>query len=278
MTHPLLCIYHANCLDGFTAAWAVWKRFPDTEFVPGHYNEPPPDCTGRNVVMVDFSYKRPELLQIAAQAESVLILDHHKSAEAELRDLPDNVIAEFDMDRSGAMMAWNHYHPEEQASELIEHVQDRDLWRFELENTKPFTAHLFSLEFTFENWDSVEAQANDFYGYQRFCNTGEALERKHLKDVRALIEVGATRIVLAGFDVPVLNAPFMYASEAGNIMAKGEPFSVIWYQTAHHRVYSLRSDPQGEDVSKIAQLFGGGGHCHAAGFKLPIETFEITSG
>lgn len=21
-----LCIYHGNCADGFTAAWAVWKR------------------------------------------------------------------------------------------------------------------------------------------------------------------------------------------------------------------------------------------------------------
>lgn len=25
MTKPV-CIYHGNCFDGFTAAWAVWKR------------------------------------------------------------------------------------------------------------------------------------------------------------------------------------------------------------------------------------------------------------
>ena len=271
MTQPLLCIYHANCLDGFTAAWAVWKRYPDTEFVPGHYNEPPPDCTGRTVVMVDFSYKRPELLQIAAQAESVLILDHHKSAEAELRDLPDNVIAEFDMERSGAMMAWEHYHPEDHPSILIEHVQDRDLWQFKMQLTRPFTAHLFSLDFTFENWDDVRARCSEFHDYQIFARTGRALERKHLKDVRALIEVGAARTELAGFDVPILNAPFMYASEAGNIMARGEAFSITWYQTAQHRVYSLRSDENGRDVSVIAQQFGGGGHQHAAGYKLPIN-------
>lgn len=270
MSHPLLCIYHANCLDGFTAAWAVWKRFPDTEFVPGHYNEPPPDCTGRNVVMVDFSYKRPELLQIAAQAESVLILDHHKSAEAELRDLPNNVIAEFDMKRSGAMMAWNHYHPNEYPGWLIAHVQDRDLWRFDFEHTRQITAFLFSQDFDFEVWSEIHADIHKgFSHYMEYVRIGSVLEKKHAKDVRALIDVGAARTELAGFDVPILNAPFMYASEAGNIMAKGEAFSVTWYETAENRVYSLRSDEKGEDVSLIAQQYGGGGHRHAAGFKTP---------
>lgn len=273
MTQPLLCIYHANCLDGFTAAWAVWKRFPNTEFVAGHYQEPPPDCTGRNVVMVDFSYKRPALLEIAAQAESVLILDHHKSAEAELKDLPANVIAEFDMERSGAMMAWEHYHPEDHPSILVEHVQDRDLWRFKMQLTRPFTAHLFSLDFTFENWDDVEARCSEFHDYQIFARTGRALEQKHSKDVQALIEVGTSRVNLLGFNVPHLNCPFMFASEAGNRLCKGEPFSVTWYDTDQHRIYSLRSDEDGEDVSKIAALMGGGGHQHAAGFKLPISYF-----
>jgi len=275
MQQPLLCIYHANCLDGFTAAWAVWKRFPNTEFIAGHYQEPPPDCSGREVVMVDFSYKRPELLEIAAQANSVLILDHHRSAEAELIDLPVNVIAEFDMERSGAMMAWNHYHPGEDPGWLVAHVQDRDLWRFDLEHTKAFTAFLYSQDFDFELWNEIDTDIRQGMShYLDYVRIGQVLELKHNKDVKALIEVGATRINLAGYDVPCLNAPFIYASEAGNRLCAGEPFSVTWYDTGQHRVYSLRSDEQGVDVATIADQFGGGGHRHAAGFKLPVKTFH----
>ncbi len=276
MTQPLLCIYHANCLDGFTAAWAVWKRFPDTEFVEGHYQAPPPDCTGREVVMVDFSYKRPTLLAIAAQAKSVLILDHHKSAEAELVDLPANVIAEFDMERSGAMMAWGHYHHPTHHGDLVMHVQDRDLWKFQLDQTRNFCAHLYCLDFTFENWDKVDAfcHGDDEEAYWEFVRAGALLEQKHSKDVQALIDAGATRVNMFGFNVPQLNAPFMYASEAGNRLCQGEPFSVTWYDTDQYRVYSLRSDELGEDVSKLAAQLGGGGHQHAAGFKLLIRFLQ----
>jgi hypothetical protein len=140
-----LCIYHGNCADGFTAAWAVRKKHPETEFHPGIYGQEPPACTGRDVIMVDFSYKRPVLLEIAKQAKTVLILDHHKSAEADLVDLPENVTIHFDMDRSGAMMAWEYFHPDTKPSFLIKHVQDRDLWRFSMEQTRAFQANLFSM-------------------------------------------------------------------------------------------------------------------------------------
>ena len=57
-----LCIYHGNCADGFTAAWAVHGKFGDQlDYHPGIYGQEPPDVTGRDVVMVDFSYKHSVL-------------------------------------------------------------------------------------------------------------------------------------------------------------------------------------------------------------------------
>lgn len=264
----LLCIYHANCADGFTAAWAVWRAHPNTEFHEGLYGNAPPECTGRDVVLVDFSYKRDVLLAIAAVADTVLILDHHKSAEAELVDLPDNVTAIFDMGRSGAMMAWNHYHPDRAPSDLIVHVQDRDLWLFKREQTRAFQANLFSYEYTFENWDLIHLLCADDYKYQHFVSQGEAIERKHHKDVKELIHVAATRKEIAGYNVPVLNAPYFFSSDACHAMAENEPFAACYWDTASHRVFSLRSGKHGLDVSKIAEKYGGGGHKHAAGFSL----------
>ena len=74
-----LCIYHGNCADGFGAAWVVRKALGDIDFHAGKYQAPPPDVTDKDVVIVDFSYKRPVLLEMAAKANSILILDHHKT-------------------------------------------------------------------------------------------------------------------------------------------------------------------------------------------------------
>jgi hypothetical protein len=48
-----LVIYHANCIDGFTAAWAAWRKFgDDTEYVPASYGDAPPDVAARDVLIV----------------------------------------------------------------------------------------------------------------------------------------------------------------------------------------------------------------------------------
>ena len=267
----LLCIYHANCADGFTAAWAVWRASPDAEFHPGFYGYPPPDCTGRDVVLVDFSYKRDVLVQIAEVANSILILDHHKSAQTELVNLPDNVTAIFDMNQSGAMLTWNYYHPEQEPSKLVHHVQDRDLWRFDDKNTRYFQANLFSYEYEFELWDKIDALCRNENEYNAFIRDGQAIHRKHMKDVKELIRSTATRTVIAGYDVPIINVPYIYASDACHHMSQGEPFAACYWDTANARTYSLRSADDGVDVAVIAEQFGGGGHKHAAGFRLGFD-------
>jgi oligoribonuclease NrnB/cAMP/cGMP phosphodiesterase (DHH superfamily) len=289
-----LCIYHANCADGFGAAWAIWKFFGhgNVDFHPGVYQDPPPDVADCDVILVDFSYKRQVLLEMAQTARSILILDHHKSAAEELRDFepPENPVlsgynperiaqhawecdqlpvrALFDMSRSGAMLAWNYFFPNQAAPRLLRHIEDRDLWRFELENTREIQAALFSYPYDFEVWDMLVSDVQ-IDGGDALAMEGEAIERKHFKDIHELIRAAAYRTVIAGHDVPVLNAPYFYSSDAGHIMAQGEPFAACYYDTADHRIYSLRSSDKGLDVSVIAGLFGGGGHRNAAGFKVP---------
>lgn len=266
-----LCIYHAKCADGFTAAWAVYRRHPDTEFFEGVHGAAPPDCTGREVILVDFCYKRDVLLQIAKVARSVLILDHHKTAENEVVDLPDNVITVLDMSRSGAMIAWQYFHPGRDASALVVHVQDRDLWRFNHADTRAFSANLFSYEYTFDNWDMVDRICANGEDYRAFIAEGAAIERKHHKDVAELIAVAARRAEIGGFDVPILNAPYFYSSDAGHALCQGEPFAACYWDTPTERKFSLRSSENGEDVSLIAARFGGGGHKHAAGFSRGLD-------
>lgn len=269
-----LCIYHGNCVDGFGAAWAVRKALGENnvEFFAGFHGDNPPDCTDREVLIVDFSYKRPVLLEMAKTAKRILILDHHLSAQGELTDLPDNVTAVFDMNRSGAMMAWDHFFPDKNAPALIKHVQDRDLWRFEMMYTKEFVQNLFSFEYDFEVWDEiVEKTTENYSGYTEFVAQGKALIRKHTKDILEMVPRNVTRVNIAGHEVPVLNAPYFYSSEAGHIMAKGEKFAACYWQSDQGITFSLRSNEDGLDVSEVAKKFGGGGHRNAAGFSIAKE-------
>src|SRR5262245_28032311 len=95
-------IYHADCPDGFGAAYAAWKRYGnDATYHPARPGDPLPSLAGKDVLIADVSWPRAEMLRVAAEARSLVVLDHHKTAEAELSDLP---FAHFDMGRSGAVI------------------------------------------------------------------------------------------------------------------------------------------------------------------------------
>ncbi|EGR0763344.1 phosphohydrolase [Vibrio parahaemolyticus] len=267
-----ICIYHANCCDGMGAAWVVHRALnedDDIEFIPSTYQAELPDVTGAHVIIVDFSYKQDQMRELAAQAKSILVLDHHKTAQQELAPLLEDGIIQgkFDMNHSGAMLAWMWFFPQVEPPALIKHIQDRDLWRFDLPGTREIQSALYSFPMDFETWDMLMSIDTSILYKQ-----GIAIDRAHKKNVQGLVEFVSYRDTIAGFDVPVLNCNYMFASDAGHELAKGEAFSATYYDTEENRKYSLRSSEDGGiDVSEIAAKFGGGGHRHAAGFKIPLS-------
>lgn len=279
-----LCIYHGNCQDGFGAAWAVRYAFgDDVEFFPGVYQDPPPDVTGRDVIMVDFSYKRPVLAAMAASARLLLILDHHKTAAADLQDFPaappvfqiwksanhylGYPLVLFDMERSGAGIAWDYLNPYATRPPLIDHIEDRDLWRFKLPRTRNIAAGLFSYPYDFETWDGLMQAAS----LDRLNVEGGAIERKHHQDIDNILPVVRREMVIGGVRMPVACLPLTLTSDAGHRMAsEAGGVAACYWDTADGRVFSLRSTDDGPDVSVIAKGFGGGGHAHAAGFRAAL--------
>jgi len=300
-----LVIYHANCADGFTAAWAV-RQAMECDFHAAVHGAPPPPVEGRDLVLVDFCYPPHVMLDLQLVARSILVLDHHKSAEADMPANPltaddqltvvriegfdvdgdptwrhfqgwveqDNcegirkamIYALFDMDRSGAGIAWDFFHPGAPRPELIDHVEDRDLWRFALPGTREIQAAVFSYPYEFDVWDLLMETPMETLRAQ-----GVAIERKHHKDVAELVKVAKRRMVIGHYEVPVASLPYTLASDAGHLMAKGKPFAACYYDKDGGRVFSLRSTDQGVDVSEVAKLYGGGGHARAAGFTVPRD-------
>jgi len=252
-----LVVYHGDCPDGFGAAFAAWKRYgDDADYVPVSHGDPPPRTKGRHVLMADFAYDRATTEQLAESAASLVVLDHHRSAASELADLPYCV---FDMNRSGAVMAWQYLH-QSPVPPLLRYVQDRDLWRHDLPESEEVSAALRAHDFDFQTWDSIDVE--------QLRVEGRALLRYQRRMVDR-VAAHATMVEILGTVVPTVNSAVLQ-SELGDVLATGHPFAGVWWQGSGDLArWSLRSTPGGVDVSRIAARYGGGGHRTAAGFKGP---------
>lgn len=260
-----LVVYHADCLDGFCAAWVAWRRFGDgAEYFPAFYGKPAPDVAGREVFIVDFSYSYEETLALIAAAKHVTILDHHKTAQEALSRIPNDPYGKaeivFDMDRSGAGIARDYFEPEFD-NWLVNYTQDRDLWKFALPESTLVNAYIGTLEQNFATYEhasllSVEEAASFGVGAERYKRMYVAKMVQH-----------ARRVTFAGHDnIPIVNAPYIGISELVGELAETALFAVGWFVRGDGKTaYSLRS--RGDfDVSELAKQFGGGGHKNAAGF------------
>lgn len=269
----VLVLYHANCRDGFGSALAAWYEFGDerADYVPVQYGAPAPDCSGREAVYIlDFSFPRTDLLDMARQCDRLTIIDHHASAARALTGIEgqaENIHCTFDMTRSGAVLTWNHFHTGA-APLLLQYVQDRDLWKKVMPLSEEVALGLGCVPSEFAAWHTIVCAEHD--GIAQLAQNGSAI-RTYLDMQIATLSRKPPRVRVLGHAVPCVNAPGFLASDLGNVLAQGEPFAATWFVTAGKVVVSLRSAPAGLDVSKLAELAGGGGHRHAAGFSLPLD-------
>ena len=266
------CLHH-NDSDGFGSSFALWKALKDTDelmFIEVQYGQEPPyealrEFAPDRVYIVDFSYKAPVLKDFLNEFPETMVIDHHKSSLPELEaTFEERVYKTYthDVNLSGCVLTWQHFFSEEEETpEILLYVQDRDLWKFELENSKEINAYIASLPKDFEEWDQFYTPEAYDAGRAIIRLQEKAIERR-LKDVR--------RVKIAGYTVPCVNASDNI-SELGEAMCKAypdAPFSVSYCDRGDgKRSYSLRSR-NGFDVSEVAKALGGGGHFAASGFSL----------
>lgn len=278
---PDICIYHGYCPDGFTSAWAVWKKYGDAvDYRHGSYGSALPTVDGKHVLMVDFSTDAATMRDLASRAASITVLDHHKTAEAELAPLfADGTIqGVFDMDRSGAGITWDVLHPDELRPSLVNVIEDRDLWRWKLGDLSRYGCKFVDqFDMKFDSWD-IAARSFDV-DLAGTIKIGAALYKQHMKNCDSLIGATLHHVQIDEFRVPCCNVPHLYCSEVGAILARREdaPFSATYFvNKTGDLAFSLRSTDEKVDVSEIAKRFGGGGHRNASGFRLsPDVNFQI---
>ena len=262
-------IYHRDCADGFGAAFAAHRRYPGATFIASSYDDDSPDVSGFDrIYIADFSFSRDVMLEMhkTLGIENVILLDHHETAMQKIGDLPN---CHFDMNRSGAVMAWTHFYPDEEVPTLLKYVQDRDLWTWELPHSKAVSAYIWSwfTERTFDRWEKLSTEIDE--EFDRVVGEGYAILRSQDQLVTMACATAHT-VNISHHDVPAVQSPILQ-SEIGVKLLEiypEAPFSAIYARDGKRTKWSLRSRIGGHNVGQIARGLGGGGHPAAAGFSV----------
>ncbi|PSC71276.1 DHHA1 domain [Micractinium conductrix] len=308
-----LCLYHYPCPDGVFAALAVHlahrargqavEYWPNTVYAPLTLE----DLRLQGVVtayLVDFSGGPGFARSLAQRARRVVVLDHHKTAAAELCDpqlaegLP-GLEVHFDMERSGATVSYDFFRPEgltPEQQQLFKYIEDADLWRWRLPDSKAFTAGLASLRLEFDArknpgvWDQLLAQTPQ----------GLIARGKPILEGQARLVAGAVAqafvVQLGGGDgagrgwgrcLAVRVGPELSSlrSQLGNELAAASAaqglraMAVVAYlepamSDDSKMKCSVRSIGESEDTTEISEAYGGGGHRNASSFITDAAVFE----
>lgn len=277
-----LIAYHANCSDGFGAAYVAHLKYPEAELLPLDYGAdfPLEKFRGKHALMLDWSRKKKEENQeVASVAARLLILDHHKTQKEVLEGEP---YAIFDQSRSGVGLAWDYLFGFQRLFQnegttfissqprpwWVNYIEDRDLWTWKLQASKAVNAFIGSFEHTLEDFKEL------IHTDQTVAiESGIALLRQQVKFVGLAVKQAQFG---KWFDpdnqkdrtVAAVNMLPMHCSEVGEILAKNHDIGMTWFERGDGKIsFSLRSDGR-IDVSDIAKKFGGGGHKQAAGFEM----------
>jgi oligoribonuclease NrnB/cAMP/cGMP phosphodiesterase (DHH superfamily) len=276
--HDVDCVvYHNPCNDGSGAALAAWILLGDkATYIPRTYHKEFDASLvhGKNVVVLDASFKKDELQQLRGLAHKIMILDHHDSA---MKDLAGEPGCFFTMGNSGAVLSWHYFHGIEQpAPRLLQLIEDRDLWRWqERDLSEPL---FYALQ--------ERASNSNFKTYEPFLDTikldeliayGKGLiaanrlwcEQKALFAEHRIFNLPGTSDEYSVICLEVENerlvselAEYLYTQHQVD-------FVMLWSQipSGLYKI-SFRSNNPAVNVADIATALGGGGHPQAAGAVL----------
>jgi hypothetical protein len=270
-------LYHGDCVDGYASAFACYYYYKINKikrkinYIPCQYQKPPPNLSDRNVLICDFSYKYTVLKDLIKSSNKLIILDHHQSAEKDLKNIPkENKV--FRMDHSGAYITWAYFFGEDNIPLMIRYVEDNDIWKKSMTHTRQFTSYIFNIP---KQFDQYEKLLDDNYVTNTIIPIGDGMLKQNDNYINDGIKKMAVNFILLDnklYFVGNVNTSIL-KSEIGNSFLTANPdvnFAICYSKNEYtgETYVSLRSTNTGTDVEELASKFGGGGHRNAAGMSV----------
>lgn len=276
-----IALFHSPCQDGLSSAWTFDKYMTEQaleyQLIPASYGAKNEVIVDKDTILyfLDFTFKRDRLIELANQVSQVIVIDHHKSAELDLVDLPSNVELHFDMTHSGAVLTWNYFYPGIKVPQFLRYIEDYDIWANKLTGT-----HEFFAWYTARNPETIQELDNliaDFpksvkgFLASRQYRHGQVVMQYRQVLVNSIIDnpqfVTLENIEFVKFNSSIIQINSYLGNQA---VAKYHKPAWVWFESIKDgklvTFNSLRSTNELPDVSEIAVKMGGGGHRCAAGW------------
>ena len=268
-------LYHADCMDGYGAAWSAWKAFGELAYYKSvRHHQPLPQLPDNiELYILDFCYPMDVLVSTAQRVKRIVVLDHHISAQKDYEayishsTIPSNLDVNFVQEHSGCMIAWHYFQGNREPPKLLQHIEDHDLWLHQLAKTEAISKALYlRLPVNFAAFEKLKLHTLE--------QEGAILLKQQQLNIRRLVNT-RHKVTLNGKEGLAVNAPGMFSSDLGHALANlsgtyGLTYS--WHGQRQQYECGLRSIDK-FNVSELAQVFGGGGHHNASGFNTDQETF-----
>lgn len=272
-------LYHSDW-DGLTAAWIAQKYLKhikhseDYILVPVEYGQPfPLDLPQEygTIYILDFSYDR-ETIEEILKATKLILLDHHTSAQRALEGLPGCI---FNTTMSGALLTWKHFFGANPPPHLVSYVEDYDTWKFKLPKSHLITNAIYSHPLNLMSCNLLDKLFSSKEGFDQLLIEGQAIQRQKNLIIDTALKQKHT-IWIGDYLVPACNWPILVSEIAGTLSGEGNyPFGCCYHYDGKSNLwkYSVRTNKDNVDLSKLCAGFGGGGHPRAAGFHLSTSPF-----
>lgn len=266
-----IIFYHGKCFDGFGGAYAAWKKFGDSvQYVPLSRGEEPPVelARGKEVYFIDFCYPKDIMDQFLAVAGRMVVLDHHEGVEDAIVSMPEHVYA---TDRSGAVIAWNYFHPDEPVPLLLQYVQEGDFYYFDrLPDARNLLSYIYTTKHEFPLWDELRARLESDDERTKIIEKGAAYT-EHFEILVERLSARAKRARFEGYECLIGFGSDFFASDVGHVLAERLPpiaLVVNAQSGGGMRVSLRRAKGTDVDLAELAQRHGGNGHPYAAAFSV----------
>jgi len=301
-----LIVYHNNCIDGFTSAWVTYRAlekqgFQELDMLAMSYSNATDELfllemnkakKYKDIYVVDFSLRWDVIAMLTVDGHAhITILDHHKTAfelyfpdtEVHSKSVASSSIGRVSIylinHHCGAAICWQFFNSEKDMPRLIRYVEDNDLWNYEYgDRTKYITRLLGNTEFTLENWDALTYKMQNNEGHGILLEKGKKLQEEWIKKVVEYCD-NSFSIELDGIQGLATECPPEYSSDVGNtLLLSSNTFGACFFKVEEDKIkWSVRSNKGGIDASKLAAIYGGGGHQSAAGFYTKTTTEVFTN-
>lgn len=264
----IVVLFHDRCFDGLAGAWVAHKKFGNTAsyVAVSDHHSPPEGLEGKEIYVIDFSFRSPQIIELEKKVRRLVVLDHHKTAEEAVKSIREHV---FDNNRSGAQIAWDYFFPNQERPKLVNYIGDSDIWTHKLPHTYEIGTYIHSHELTLESFDTLNEQLEDSKTFAKCVEIGSILNKAHKGRVESFAE-RAFDVSFEGYTVKALNCPSDLRSDVGHLLASQyPPFAILFYLDVIDGVPTWKISLRGDDtidVAALAEKYGGGGHFSAAAF------------